>query len=38
MKREKMKPKKDKKVFNRTASRTKKLNVYNRNFRGGIRL
>lgn len=37
-KRKAMQPRTDKKIFRQTASRTKKLNVANRNFRGGVRL
>lgn len=34
----KMSPKKDKKVFRRTAAKSKKINIYPIVFRGGIRL
>lgn len=34
----KMKKKKDKKVFSRTASKAKKVNIAPKIFRGGIRL
>lgn len=34
----KAKPRKDRKVFNQTAKRTKKINVSPRIMRGGIRL
>lgn len=33
-----MRPKKDKKVFRRTASKSKKININPTVFRGGIRL
>nr|CAI9751299.1 hypothetical protein WGDTHNWE_WGDTHNWE_CDS_0009 [Microvirus sp.] len=36
--RKKMRPKKDKKVFRRTATKSKKINVNPTIFRGGIRL
>ena len=36
--RKKMLPKKDKKVFRRTAAKSKKINVNPTIFRGGIRL
>lgn len=36
--RKKMKPSKDKKVFTRTAARSKKINIDPKIFRGGIRL
>lgn len=38
MKREKVKPKKDKKIFSRTAAKTKKINITPGQWRGGIRL
>ncbi len=36
--RKKMKPNKDKKVFTRTAAKSKKINIDPKIFRGGIRL
>lgn len=36
--RKSMRPKKDKKVFRRTASKSKKININPTVFRGGIRL
>lgn len=36
--RKKMRPKKDKKVFRQTASKSKKININPTVFRGGIRL
>lgn len=36
--RKKMKPSKDKKVFTRTAAKSKKINIDPKIFRGGIRL
>lgn len=36
--RKKMKPGKDKKVFTRTAAKSKKINIDPKIFRGGIRL
>lgn len=36
--RRKMKPAKDKKVFRRTAAKSKKINVNPKIYRGGIRL
>lgn len=36
--RKKMKPRKDKKVFRRTAAKSKKININPTVFRGGIRL
>ena len=38
MKRKSMKPRKDKKIFRRTAIKTKKINLAPRVMRGGIRL
>lgn len=38
MKRRAMKPRKDKKIFRRTAIKTKKINLAPRVMRGGIRL
>lgn len=38
MKRKAMKPRKDKKIFRRTAVKTKKINLAPRVMRGGIRL
>lgn len=38
MKRVKVNPKKDRKVFSQTASNTKKINIAPRQYRGGIRL
>lgn len=38
MKRIKMRPRKDKKVFRRTAVKTKKINIAPKVMRGGIRL
>lgn len=38
MMRRKVKPRKDKKVFKRTAVKSKKINVDPKIFRGGIRL
>lgn len=38
MMRKKMKPGKDKKVFTRTAAKSKKINVDPKIYRGGIRL
>lgn len=36
--RKKMRPKKDKKVFRRTAAKSKKININPTVFRGGVRL
>ena len=38
MKRFKTKPKVDKKIFSRTASKTKSINLPSKIFRGGIRM
>lgn len=38
MKREAMKPKKDKKIFTNTANKIKKVNISPKNSRGGVRL
>lgn len=38
MKRKKMKPSKDKKIYTNTAKKIKKVNISPKNSRGGIRL